>query len=51
MAVAGVLADEELRMALARAAQVRALQEDADYTARAFEALYAELTRAGTAGR
>jgi glycosyltransferase involved in cell wall biosynthesis len=50
-AVARVLADEELRLALARAAQARALAEDADYTARAFEALYAELTRAATAGR
>lgn len=49
-AVAGVLADEDLRMRLARAAQARALQEDADCTARMFEALYARLTCAGTAG-
>ena len=49
-AVARVLADEELRLALARAAQTRALAEDADYTARAFEALYAELTPGAAPG-
>jgi glycosyltransferase involved in cell wall biosynthesis len=35
-----VLADEELRLRLAKAAQHRAMLEDADYTARAFESLY-----------
>jgi glycosyltransferase involved in cell wall biosynthesis len=39
-AIAGVLTDEELRLRLAGAAQHRAMLEDADYTARAFEALY-----------
>jgi glycosyltransferase involved in cell wall biosynthesis len=43
-AIATVLADEALRLQLARSAQARALAEDADYTARAFGALYAELT-------
>ena len=35
-----VLADEELRLQLAAAAQRRAMLEDADYTAREFQALY-----------
>jgi len=39
-----VLADEELRLRLARAAQRRAIFRDADYTARAFEGLYLSLT-------
>ena len=39
-----VLADEALRLRLARAAWTRAVWEDADYTARCFEALYEELT-------
>lgn len=39
-----VLTDEELRLRLARAAWTRAVREDADYTARCFEALYEELT-------
>jgi glycosyltransferase involved in cell wall biosynthesis len=38
-----VLIDEELRLRLARDAQRRAMQEDADYTARTFEALYCQL--------
>jgi glycosyltransferase involved in cell wall biosynthesis len=45
-AVGRVLADEELRLQLARAAQLRALAQDADYTAREFEALYARLCQA-----
>jgi glycosyltransferase involved in cell wall biosynthesis len=49
-AAAALLADEGLRLDLARAAQARALAEDADYTARAFQALYAELTPAAAAG-
>jgi glycosyltransferase involved in cell wall biosynthesis len=39
-----VLADEAHRLRLARAAWTRAVWEDADYTARSFEALYEELT-------
>ncbi|TPG46811.1 glycosyltransferase family 1 protein [Rhodanobacter glycinis] len=39
-AVHQVLADEELRLRLAREAQRRAIREDADYTAHAFQALY-----------
>ena len=38
-----VLADEEFRLSLARAAWTRAVWEDADYTAGCFEALYEEL--------
>jgi glycosyltransferase involved in cell wall biosynthesis len=38
-----VLRDEPLRLRLARAAWLRALREDADYTAACFERLYAEL--------
>lgn len=39
-AIERVLGDEELRLRLATAAQRLAIAEDADYTARAFEALY-----------
>jgi glycosyltransferase involved in cell wall biosynthesis len=42
-AIQQVLADEDLRLRLAGEAQRRALLEDADYTAGAFEALYHEL--------
>jgi glycosyltransferase involved in cell wall biosynthesis len=38
-----VLSDEPLRLRLARAAWLRALREDADYTAACFERLYSEL--------
>ena len=38
-----VLRDELLRLRLASAAQLRALREDADYTAACFERLYSEL--------
>ena len=38
-----VLRDEPLRLRLAGAARLRALREDADYTAACFERLYAEL--------
>jgi glycosyltransferase involved in cell wall biosynthesis len=38
-----VLADEELRLRLARAAWSRSVWEDADYTAACFETLYEEL--------
>ena len=43
-AIHTLLADESLRLRVARAAQCRALSEDADYTARTFEALYQRLT-------
>ena len=39
-AIRQVLADEGLRLRLAREAQRRAMLEDADYTVRAFQALY-----------
>lgn len=39
-----VLTDEALRLRLARAAWMRAIWEDADYTAGCFESLYEELT-------
>ena len=42
-ATAAVLSDEDLRLRLARAAFRRATEEDADYTARGFEAIYAGL--------
>lgn len=42
-ALSRVLADEALRLRLARAAWTRAVWEDADYTASCFEALYEEL--------
>src|SRR5262249_50355781 len=42
-AIAQLLGDEELRLALAREAQRRALAEDADYTAQRFRAQYARL--------
>jgi glycosyltransferase involved in cell wall biosynthesis len=40
-AVAEVLGDENLRLRIAWEAQRRAIQEDADYTARGFQAIYA----------
>ena len=45
-AISRVLADEALRLQLAAAAQCRAVREDADHTARAFEALYLRLLAA-----
>jgi glycosyltransferase involved in cell wall biosynthesis len=42
-AIARVLGDESLRLAMAAAAQRIALVEDADFTAQAFEAIYREL--------
>lgn len=42
-AIHTLLADESLRLRVARAAQCRALSEDADCTARTFEALYQRL--------
>lgn len=43
-AICLALSNEDCRLYLARAAQGRALLEDADHTARAFEALYLRLT-------
>jgi glycosyltransferase involved in cell wall biosynthesis len=43
-ATAQVLGDEELRLRIAREALRRATLEDADYTARGFQAIYASLT-------
>jgi glycosyltransferase involved in cell wall biosynthesis len=43
-AVSQLLAAEDLRLRIATAAQRRAVAEDADYTARQFEALYEALT-------
>jgi glycosyltransferase involved in cell wall biosynthesis len=42
-AIAKLLEDEELRLRIARAAQQRAVREDADYTAGCFQALYMKL--------
>jgi glycosyltransferase involved in cell wall biosynthesis len=42
-AIGAVLADESLRLRLAREARARAIREDADATAAGFEALYARL--------
>jgi glycosyltransferase involved in cell wall biosynthesis len=42
-ALGELLADEERRLRLAREAQARAVREDADHTARAFQAIYAAL--------
>jgi glycosyltransferase involved in cell wall biosynthesis len=42
-AIRRMLGDEELRLRLAAAAQLRAIREDADHTALAFEALYLRL--------
>jgi glycosyltransferase involved in cell wall biosynthesis len=48
-AIAEVLADEELRLRIAREALQRAILEDADHTARAFQAINTRLTDAATA--
>jgi glycosyltransferase involved in cell wall biosynthesis len=42
-AIIGLLSDEDARLRLAREAWQRATREDADYTARSFEALYSAL--------
>jgi glycosyltransferase involved in cell wall biosynthesis len=44
-AVATLLDDEDLRLGIARDAQRRALSEDADHTAHAFQQLYASLLK------
>lgn len=48
-AIHRVISDEDLRLHMAVAAQRRAVTEDADYTARSFEALYLQLLTAGAA--
>ena len=48
-AIGRVLSDDDLRLRLAVAAQRRAVMEDADYTARTFEALYLQVLTAGSA--
>ena len=48
-AIGRVLEDDELRLRLAVAAQRRAVTEDADYTARTFEALYLQVLTADSA--
>ncbi|HEX5353919.1 MAG TPA: glycosyltransferase family 4 protein [Rhodanobacteraceae bacterium] len=47
-AIQTLLADEDLRLRVARAAQCRALSEDVDHTARTFEALYLRLATAAS---
>jgi glycosyltransferase involved in cell wall biosynthesis len=46
-AIARVLSDEPLRLRMALAAQRKAMLEDADYTAKSFEALYLQLLTDG----
>lgn len=46
-AIARVLVDEPLRLRMALAAQRKAMLEDADYTAKSFEALYVQLLTDG----
>jgi glycosyltransferase involved in cell wall biosynthesis len=41
--IEALLTDDALRLAMGRAAQARAIAEDADFTARSFEALYREV--------
>ena len=50
-AISAVLRDEDLRLRIAREALRRATQEDADYTARAFQANYAALAAPGRVRR
>ena len=45
-AIIGMLGDEDARLRLAREAWQRATREDADYTARSFEALYSAVLHA-----
>ena len=47
-AIATVLADEELRLRIAHEAWQRATLEDADHTARTFQAIYTKLTGTGS---
>jgi glycosyltransferase involved in cell wall biosynthesis len=48
-ATAEVMSDEDRRLRIAREAVRRATHEDADYTARSFQAIYATLTARGDA--
>jgi glycosyltransferase involved in cell wall biosynthesis len=47
-AIAGMLGDEDLRLRIAREALCRATREDADCTARRFEAIYASVAAPGS---
>ena len=47
---AGMISDEDRRLRIAREALRRATQEDADYTARSIQAIYATLTARSHAG-
>jgi glycosyltransferase involved in cell wall biosynthesis len=49
-AIVSVLADEDLRLNLARKAMQLALTEDADCTAQSFQALYADVMNRGSVG-
>ncbi|HZO24322.1 MAG TPA: glycosyltransferase family 4 protein [Steroidobacteraceae bacterium] len=50
-AITEMLADESLRLRVAREALRRAVREDADFTARAFQALYTSVAAPGNAHR
>jgi glycosyltransferase involved in cell wall biosynthesis len=50
-AIEALLDDEPRRMRIARAAQARAIAEDADWTAAQVESIYAELTQRVRKGR
>jgi len=50
-AIAALLDDEDLRLSIAAAAQRNAALEDADHSARGFDAIYRRVTTAGTTAR
>jgi glycosyltransferase involved in cell wall biosynthesis len=50
-AIAALLDDEDLRLSIAAAAQRNAALEDAEHTARGFDAIYRRVTAAGTTAR
>ena len=50
-AIASLLDDEDSRLSIAAAAQLNAAREDADYTARAFEAIYRRIAAPSTTAR
>jgi glycosyltransferase involved in cell wall biosynthesis len=49
-AIGNLLRDEDLRLRIAREAQKRAIREDADYTARSFQAIYDRVCAARSLG-
>jgi glycosyltransferase involved in cell wall biosynthesis len=51
VAIAAILDDEDLRLSIAAAAQRNAALEDAEHTARGFDAIYRRVTAAGTTAR